>query len=127
MKKILIVGGTGMLGKELVFQLLQRGHHVRVMTRNLEKATFLIDAGAEEVTLEEDGIYIYTSFTDFGGMQKALEERKVNIISAELDRIPSSYTEVNEAQRKDIMDLIDKIEEDDDVQNVFHNMKEEEV
>lgn len=84
----------------------------------------LIDFGAEEVTKEEDGIYIYTSFAAFGGMQKALEEKKLSIISAELDRIPTSTTEVNETQRKEIQDLLDKIEEDDDVQNVYHNMKD---
>ena len=84
----------------------------------------LIDFGAEEVTKEEDGIYIYTSFAAFGGMQKALEEKKLIIISAELDRIPTSTTEVNEMQRKEIQDLLDKIEEDDDVQNVYHNMKD---
>lgn len=85
----------------------------------------LIDFGAEEVSQEEDGIYIYTSFTDFNKMQKALEEKKLSIISAELDRIPSSYKDVTEEQRKDILDLVDKIEEDEDVQNVFHNMKDE--
>ena len=101
-----------------VFHLSQDG----VDLEDLELT--LIDFGAEEVTKEEDGIYIYTSFAAFGGMQKALEEKKLSIISAELDRIPTSTTEVNETQRKEIQDLLDKIEEDDDVQNVYHNMKD---
>ncbi len=118
------LGKTGSLDfifdRKGVFRISPEG--VNVEDLELE----LIDVGAEEISQEEDGIYIYTSFTDFGGMQKALEERKITIISAELDRIPSSYADVPEANHKEIHDLIEKIEEDDDVQNVYHNMKEDE-
>ena len=84
----------------------------------------LIDFGAEELEEHENEIYIYTSFTSFGAMQKALEEKGIAIISAELDRIPTTTTELTTEQQADVQKLIDRIEEDEDVQNVFHNMKE---
>ena len=120
--------GNGSLGKtgslDFIFERVGV-FHISPEGINLEELEFeLIDFGAQEVSLEEDGIYVYTPFTSFGGMQKALEEKKVNIISAELDRIPSSFVEVTEEQRKEIQNLIDKIEEDDDVQNVYQNMKD---
>ena len=84
----------------------------------------LIDHGAEEIFKDEEGrIIVYTSFTDFGQMQKALEERKINIMSTKLERIPKSYTEITEVQEEDIFNLIEKIEEDDDVQAVYTNLK----
>jgi len=85
----------------------------------------LIDFGAEELEEGEDGIYITTSFTDYGKMQKALEEKGIAIKSAELDRIPTTVTELNADQQKEMQNLIDRLEEDDDVQSIFHNMKEE--
>ena len=75
---------------------------------------------------DENEVAVYTSFSDFGPMQKALEEKGITIISAELDRIPATYAEVDDAQRAEVMKMIEKIEEDEDVQNVFHNMREEE-
>jgi len=69
-------------------------------------------------------LIIYTKFSDFGSMQKALEEKKINIVSAEKQRIPNSYAELNESQEKEVRALIEQLEEDDDVQAVFHNMQE---
>jgi YebC/PmpR family DNA-binding regulatory protein len=83
----------------------------------------LIDFGLEEITKEEDGIYIQTAYTDFGTMQKALEDRKVAVVSASLQRIPLSYTEVTDEQADELLEIIDKFEQDDDVQAVYHNMK----
>lgn len=83
----------------------------------------LIDHGLEEVQQEEDQLFIYTPFTEFGRMQKALEEKGVEVISSELQRIALSEVEVPEEHVEDIIHLIEKIEEDDDVQNVYHNMK----
>jgi YebC/PmpR family DNA-binding regulatory protein len=83
----------------------------------------LIDHGLDEVFEMDDEVVIYTSFTDFGKMQKALEEKGITVTSAELIRVPTTQTELNEDQQKEVDDLIDKLEEDDDVQNVFHNMK----
>jgi YebC/PmpR family DNA-binding regulatory protein len=91
---------------------------------NLEELEFeLIDFGAEEIESDEEEIVIYTAFTDFGKMQKALEEKKLNIISSELERIPNLTVELSDAQVEEVMKLVSKLEEDDDVQTVYHNMK----
>ncbi len=84
----------------------------------------LIDFGAEEISKDENEIFIYTAFTDFGTMQKALEEKGINVISAESERIPNSTTTLTPEQQEEIYTLIEKFEEDDDVQAVFHNMLE---
>ncbi|HEX8546041.1 MAG TPA: YebC/PmpR family DNA-binding transcriptional regulator [Cytophagaceae bacterium] len=83
----------------------------------------LIDSGADEIFEHEGEIFVYTKFADFGTMQKALEERNIEVISAELQRIPNSAADVKEEQEEEILSLIDKFEEDDDVQAVYHNMK----
>jgi YebC/PmpR family DNA-binding regulatory protein len=89
----------------------------------------LIDAGLEDLYVEVDetgkdiGV-IHTSFEDFGKMQKALEEKGIPVISSKLERIAQSTTEVSEEQAADVFKLIDKLEEDDDVQAVYHNMAE---
>jgi YebC/PmpR family DNA-binding regulatory protein len=87
----------------------------------------LIDFGAEEISKDENEIYIYTSFADFGTMQKALEEKGIHVISAESERIPNSTTTLTPEQQEEIYTLIEKFEEDDDVQAVFHNMLEGEL
>lgn len=83
----------------------------------------LIDFGAEEIVEEDGELVIYTQFSDFGKMQKALEEKKINVISAEKLRIPNSYIEVSEEQEAELNKMIGLMEEDDDVQAVYHNMK----
>ena len=83
----------------------------------------LIDFGADEIESDEEEIVIYTAFTDFGNMQKALEVKKFNIISSELERIPNLTVELSDAQVEEVMKLVSKLEEDDDVQTVYHNMK----
>ena len=84
----------------------------------------MIDFGAEEVFVDEDGIHIYAPFENFGGIQKELESREIEIISSGFDRIPQVTKELNEEEVADVEKLLEKIEEDDDVQNVFHSMKE---
>jgi YebC/PmpR family DNA-binding regulatory protein len=83
----------------------------------------LIDFGADEVYEEEGNIYIYTSFADYGKMQKALEDKKIPIVSAELQRLCLNPMDVSESTDASVKKLIETLEEDDDVQNVFHNMK----
>lgn len=83
----------------------------------------LIDAGLETMEFDETEIVLYTAFTDFGNMQKALEERRINVKKASLERIPNSYVELTEEQTDEILELVEKIEEDDDVQAVYHNLK----
>lgn len=84
----------------------------------------LIDYGAEEIIQQGDEIVIYTAFGDFGALQKALEEKHLPVISAELQRIPNTTTELAEDQEEEILNLLEKFEEDDDVQAVYHTMKE---
>jgi YebC/PmpR family DNA-binding regulatory protein len=82
----------------------------------------LIDFGVEEVFEDEDGILIYGPFDSFGEIQKALESKEIQIISSGFDRIPNNLKNLNEEERSEIEKLLEKIENDDDVQNVFHNM-----
>src|SRR5580698_6784069 len=83
----------------------------------------LIDYGLEEVGEDADGnIIVRCGFTDFGNMQKALEEKKITIISSELEWLPANTIEITEEQSEDVFKLIERLEQDDDVQHVFHNM-----
>jgi len=81
----------------------------------------LIDFGLEELTVEDDFTYIYTTFEDFGMMQKALDEKNIEINSSEFQYIPTNYKELSEEQYNEVIVLIDALEEDDDVQSVYHN------
>ena len=84
----------------------------------------LIDFGAEEVFQDEDGIMIYAPFENFGAIQAELEQRDIEILSSGFDRITQVTKELNEEQVADVEKLLEKIEEDDDVQNVYHTMQE---
>lgn len=86
----------------------------------------LIDYGVDEVEADEDEIMLYGAFEEFANIQKYLEENGFEIISAEFERIPNDLKEVTAEQRVQLEKLLEKFEEDEDVQNVFHNMKEEE-
>ena len=84
----------------------------------------LIDFGVEEVFEEDTSILIYGPFDSFGEIQKELESKKIEIISSGFDRIPNNIKEVSNKDRDENEKLLEKIENDDDVQNVFHNMKD---
>ena len=79
-----------------------------------------------ELEQDEEEWLIYGAFDQFNNLQKYLEEKGVEIVSAEFERIPNDYKEVTPEQREAIEKLLEKFEDDEDVQNVFHNMKEEE-
>lgn len=84
----------------------------------------LIDFGLEEIGEDADGnIIIRTAYNEFGNMSKALEEKKIEVVSAELTRIPTTTVELSEEQSNDVFKLVDMLEQDDDVQKVYHNMK----
>lgn len=83
----------------------------------------LIDAGLESIETEDEQFVLYCPFADFGNMQKALEERSITVTKAGLERIPNSYAELTEEQVDEVLELVEKIEEDDDVQAVYHNLK----
>ena len=87
----------------------------------------LIDFGLQELgegTGEngEDILVIRCGFTDFGNMQSALEEKKLNPITAELEWLPTVTVPLTDEQAEDVSKLIDRLEQDEDVQKVFHNM-----
>jgi YebC/PmpR family DNA-binding regulatory protein len=83
----------------------------------------LIDAGAEDITLEDDVFTITTAMEDFGSMIKKLEKLSIEPESAALQRIPKSTVALDEDATRKVLRLIDIIEEDDDVQNVFHTLE----
>jgi YebC/PmpR family DNA-binding regulatory protein len=84
----------------------------------------LIDFGVDELVEDEDGIILYGEFQSYSPIQKYLEENGFEIFSAEFERIPNDMKELNEEQKAQVVKLLDKIEDDEDVQNVFHNMIE---
>ena len=91
---------------------------------NLEELEFeLIDHGLEEIEAVEDKVFVYTAFSDFGKMQKALEEHKITVVAASKERIPNNLIELNTEQKAEVEKLVEKLEEEDDVQAVYHNMK----
>ncbi|PXV64099.1 YebC/PmpR family DNA-binding regulatory protein [Dysgonomonas alginatilytica] len=86
----------------------------------------LIDYGVDEIEQDEEDILLYGEFKSYSDIQKYLEENGFEIHSAEFERIPHELKEVTEEQRAQINKLLDKFEDDEDVQNVFHNMMPEE-
>ncbi|MBN8669812.1 MAG: YebC/PmpR family DNA-binding transcriptional regulator [Chitinophagales bacterium] len=111
-------GSVGFLFKHLgVFKLNPEGLSVEDM--ELE----LIDYGLEELGEDSEGkLIVRCAFEDFGNMQKALEEKGITPISSELEWIPLNTVPVTDEQAQDVFKLIARVEEDDDVQQVFHNM-----
>ena len=117
------LGVSGMLDflfdRKCVFKIANTGV-------NLEEFEFeLIDFGAEEVFLDEETneINIYGEFNAFGGIQKYLEEQGYELKGAEFTRIPNELKELTEEQAADVEKLLMKLEEDDDVQNVYSTLK----
>ena len=87
----------------------------------------LIDYGVDEIEPDEEEIMLYGAFEEFANIQKYLESNGYEIVSAEFERIPHELKEVTPEQRQTIDKLLEKLEEDEDVQNVFHNMKEDDT
>jgi len=83
----------------------------------------LIDYGVDEIFAEDNEIVLYGEFESYNRIQKYLEENQFEIVSSGFERIPNDTKELNEEEQAHVMKLIDKIEEDEDVQNVYHNMK----
>ena len=84
----------------------------------------LIDFGLEEIGEDAEGnIIIRTPFNEFGNMSKALEEKGIEVITAELTRIPTTAVDLPEDQANEVLKLVDHLEQDDDVQKVYHNLK----
>jgi len=83
----------------------------------------LIDFEVEEIFIDEEGIIIYAPFEQFGAIQSFFEENKVEIISSGFERIPTTTKKLSEEQQVDVEKLLERLEEDDDVQNVYHSME----
>lgn len=84
----------------------------------------LIDFGLEEIGEDAEGnVIIRTKFNEYGNMSKALEEKKIEVTSAELTWIPANTMELSEDQANDVLKMVDHLEQDDDVQKVYHNLK----
>ena len=119
----------GNLGKngELAFIFDRKG--IEDFIKNKEDTTWdefemeMIDGGAEEIDQDEEEVMITTAFEDFGALSHKLDEMGIEAKSAELQRIPNMTKEVNEEQFKANMKMLERFEEDDDVQNVYHNME----
>lgn len=85
----------------------------------------LIDYGVDELDQDGDEIILYGEFKSYSEIQKYLEDNGFEIHSAEFERIPNDLKELTKEQQEQIQKLLDKFEDDEDVQNVFHNMKED--
>src|SRR5258706_12870305 len=123
--------GNGTLGNSgsVAFQFKKMGSFkLKPQGLNIDELELeLIDHGLEEMgegTGEngEEVIVLRCAFTDFGKMQKALEEKNITPISAEVEWIPTSTVQLPEDQAQDVLKLVDKLEEAEDVQKVFHNL-----
>ena len=95
--------------------------HVEMDLEELEME--LIDAGLEELENDEGTLTVTTDFSDFSNMQKQLESMNIELESSELQRFPNNTKTLVGEEAKSVLKLIDKLEEDEDVQNVFHNME----
>lgn len=82
----------------------------------------LIDAGLDEIKQDEEEMVLYTDFTDFGTMQKALEDLNIETTSAQLEWLPNTTKKLSDAEVDQVIKLVDRLEEDDDVLYVFHTM-----
>jgi transcriptional/translational regulatory protein YebC/TACO1 len=118
-------GGT--LGKNgsLHFLFERKGiFTIPIGNHNVEELELeLIDAGLEDIEETEDHLILTTSFEDFGHMQKKLEELKIEPESSELQRIPNSRKTIDIDSAKKLLKLVEMLEDDDDVQNVFHDLE----
>jgi len=85
----------------------------------------LIDHGLEDIFETDDGLLLYTSFNHFGDLQKRLETVGADVKSAGLQRSPNSFVTISPTQEEEVTKLVERLEEDDDVQSVFHNMQHE--
>ena len=120
--------GSGTLGTSgsVAFTFNRMGEFkVKNTGLNIEELELeLIDFGLEEIGENAEGdIIIRTAFNEFGNMSKALEEKKIEVITAEPTRIPLNTVELDEEASNDVLKLVDRLEQDDDVQKVYHNLK----
>lgn len=121
--------GNGALGTSgsVAFTFNRMGEFKVKNNQNLnidELELELIDFGLEEIGEDSEGnIVIRTAYNEFGNMSKILEEKGIEVVTAELTRIPANTVELPEDQAQEVLKLVDKLEQDEDVQKVYHNLK----
>lgn len=120
--------GNGALGTSgsVAFTFNRMGEFkIKNSGQNIEELELdLIDFGLEEIGENSEGnIIIRTAFNEFGHMSKALEEKNIEVITSELTRIPVNTVELGEEESNEVLKLVDKLEQDEDVQKVYHNLK----
>jgi YebC/PmpR family DNA-binding regulatory protein len=119
--------GNGSMGNSgsVAFQFERMGEF-KVKNENINLEEFElegIDYGMEDIGEDEEGnIVIRTNFTDFGSMSDFLEEKKIEVINSEPTYIPTTTVTLDEEQANEVLELVAKLEEDDDVQKVYHNL-----
>ena len=117
------LGTNGSLGfifdRKGVFQIKRSAISMDLDELEME----LIDAGLEEMESDEEYITLYTAMEDFGAMVKKLEDMKIEVESAELQRIPNTTKTIDEESMRKVLKIVDLLEEDDDVQAVYHDME----
>ena len=106
-----------MFARKSVFEI-NKTENIDIETLELE----LIDAGCQEIEVEEDLVIIYGDYTAFGTLAKTMEDMNLEVQKASLKRIPTSPVDFSEEQLNDIEKMLDKIEDDDDIQQVFTNI-----
>lgn len=116
------LGTNGSLG----FLFDRKGIFTVKKSENLDMDEFeleLIDGGAEDIEEDEEMITVTSAMEDFGNLNKKLEEMNIEPVSADLQRIPNNTNTLDIENSKKVLKLIDALEEDDDVQNVYHNLE----
>ena len=106
-----------MFNRKSVFEILKTDS-IDVDELELE----LIDAGCEEIEVVEDKVFVYGDYTSFGTIAKALEDLNIEVQKSNLQRIPTSPIDLTDEQMNDVEKMLDKIEDDDDIQQVFTNI-----
>lgn len=120
-------GGTFGTSGSVAF-MFDRTCNFRIKTddvsSNLEDLELeLIDFEVEEVFKDDDGIIVYAPFEQFGAIQKYFEEHHIEILSSGFERIPTLTKKLSETEQTEVESLLEKLEEDDDVQNVYHSLE----
>jgi YebC/PmpR family DNA-binding regulatory protein len=118
-------GGEVVPNGQLEFMFSRKSVFEIVRTPELDPEELelnLIDAGCDEIEVNDDKIVVYGEYTSFGTLAQAIEELNLEVSKSSLQRFPTSPIELNEEQMSEIEKLLDKIEDDDDVQQVFTNI-----
>merc|ERR1712065_117393 len=98
--------------------------HTCNFTVNKENVEDLEELELELIDFEEEGIIVYAPFEQFGSLQSYFEENSIEIVSSGFERIPTTTKALSDEEKEDVDKLLERLEEDDDVQNVYHSMQD---